>query len=146
MRGVDAGWYAEDSLTIVKAMPEPVFHTGDRVRIGTTAYWAQGDSGTVNAGGWDASLAPQIKHRGGGPTRVHVVHLDHPRDDGSGDGPYIAGTFAESELEPLLDRLDRPRAYPAARLKSEGEAIRQLMENPELGQPVIRIRPPERES
>jgi hypothetical protein len=136
--GIDAGWFGDDDLEMVQPMPEVAFRTGDRVRVRADAYWAQGELGTVNPGAWAPPLTPRVEHRREGPVRVHMVHLDHPRRDASGDGPYSVGSFEEAELERVGDRSDRAPAYPAAHLASQGEALKQVMENPELGKPVKR--------
>jgi hypothetical protein len=140
--GTDAEWFAEDELELVGRMPEPALRTGDRVRVRPNASWARGELGTVNAGGWDASLTPRISRRPKGPTWVHMVHLDHPHPDATGDGSYVAGEFDEAELEPLDGRPNEPLAYPAARLEAEAEALRRVMANPELGKPIGRPKRP----
>jgi len=134
-RGIDAGWFSDEDLEIVRPMPGVAFRTGDRVRIRAEAYWARGELGTVNPGAWAPPLTPRVVHRREGPVRVHMVHLDHPRRDASGDGPYTVGSFAEAELELLDDPTDWAPANPAARLASEGGALKQVIENPGLGRP-----------
>ncbi len=138
---LDADWYGAEALELVRSMPEPAFKAGDRVRVRGTADWAQGEQGTVNPGAWTAIVTPRITRRREGPTRVHMIRLDHPHGDGSGDGfTYGAGEFAEAELELVDNPADRPPAYDAARLASEGKALQQVLEHPELGSPVERGR------
>jgi hypothetical protein len=134
----DAAWFGEDELELVIAMPEPVFRTGDRVRVRLSASWARGEAGTVNAGAWDESLTPRIARRPAGPTRVQMVHLDRRRPDAAGQGSYVAGEFDEAELEPLKEPPDRITAYPASRLASEAEALKQLKDNPARLRPTNR--------
>ena len=86
---------------MVRAMPPPAFAAGDRVRIGPRAPWANGETGTVNPDDWPEALSAPVVRRRSGPARTHYVALDAPHDDGSGDGPYHGGDFAEDELEPL---------------------------------------------
>jgi hypothetical protein len=93
---LDASWFAADQLDLVTPMPAPRFEAHQRVRVRTAAHWAQGESGTV----WDQSSF-EIRRRSSGPTRTYMVSLDHPHDDGSGDGPYSGGEFSDDELEPL---------------------------------------------
>jgi len=135
---LDAGWFGEDELELVKPMPESAFRAGDRVRVRGNASWARGEAGTVNAGGWDASLTPRIARRREGPTRVHMVHLDHRHPNAAGEGSYVAGEFDEAELERLDEPAHRAMAYPAARLAAEAEALRRATADPGLGQPTRR--------
>jgi hypothetical protein len=134
---LDADWLRAEVLELVKPMPAPAFQSGDRVRVCSTAEWAAGELGTVNQGAWTATVTPRITRRGEGPTRVHMVRLDHPHEDGSEDGfTYVAGEFAEAQLELVDDPRDRAPAYDAARLAAEGDALRQVMKHPESGEPI----------
>lgn len=38
-----------------------------------------------------------------GPERYYFVMFDSPQDDGSGDGPYLGGEIAESDLEVIAE-------------------------------------------
>lgn len=98
---LDAGWFTADQLRLLEAMSAARLAPGDRVRVSSAAYWAQGEKGEVQEG------MGAVERRRVGPTRVYMVWLDNPRDDGSGDGPYVAGQFAEDELE-LLERPSGP--------------------------------------
>jgi hypothetical protein len=93
---LDAGWFAADQLDLVAPMPPPGFEPRQRVRVRQSAHWAQGEAGTL----WDESSFA-IRRRRTGPTRIYMVSLDHPHDDGSGDGPYSGGEFSDDDLEPL---------------------------------------------
>ena len=131
----DAEWFDPEAIELVTPMPEPGFQAGDRVRVRAFATWARGEAGTVNAGGWDASLTPRIARRPGGPTRVYMVHLDHRHPDSAGEGSYAAGEFDEVELEKVNDPAGPGVAYPAARLAAEAEALRRAMADPTLAGP-----------
>lgn len=92
---LDAGWFTADQLRVVEAMPAARLAPGDRVRVSGAAHWTQGEMGEVQEG------MGAIERQRSGPTRVCMVWFDNPRDDGSGDGPYVAGQFPEDQLELL---------------------------------------------
>ncbi len=132
---IETRWAAEDSIELVSRMEPPAFAAGDRVRIAESAYWAKGQAATVNPGGW-SNIGSRIERRLAGPTRVYFVFFDTPQDDGSGDGPYRGGEFAEAELVATADGAAIPRV--AKELEAIHSALTEIMNDPTRG---TQIRP-----
>jgi hypothetical protein len=87
------------------------FKVGDRVRIIGHWEFPDGVVGTISPpepaqqelatpGEWQGHRRTTPGRKG--PIEFYFVRFDRPTDDGSGDGPYVAGEIESECLEPIL--------------------------------------------